>query len=172
MCRTIKLSLLLILSSLLPFTLGCGRDDFFPKADLVVSLEEFNIIPSNYDDLPISTIEVTPLNGVTSRLTSYSIHYSSYLHEAIPSLAMLDIPISIRIPGSEETNTEGDEVSFELVIYTDKVRDLYLTTPSNIAPIKAEIIFTIDDAHSNTSTITTYANLFKPEAVESDEDED
>jgi hypothetical protein len=172
MRRTVKLSLFLFFALLLPVVSGCGRDDFFPSADLAIKFEESNITPTGVNDLPISTLEVIPLNGVTSTLTSYSIEYSTYLGEAIPSLAMQDIPLNIRVLGAEDAGDEGEEVSFELRIYIDRVRDLYLTTHSQISPILAKITFTFKDIHSNTGVVTTYARLFKPDDETEGTDDD
>jgi hypothetical protein len=169
MCRTAKLSLFLLLSLLLPFAWGCGRNDFFPRADLVIRFEDANISPTSLTELPVSSFEVVPLNGITSTLKSYSISYATYLGEAIPALAMENIPLNIRVAGAEESGDEGEEVSFELRVYTERVRDLLITTSSQISPIIATISITYEDIHSNTGVITTYANIFKPEVETADE---
>lgn len=159
-----------LLSVLLSLT-GCSQKDLYPKADLVIESESFNLIPQSATELPPITYSVTPLNGVTCTLESYSIEYFSYLKESIPSLAMDKIPINVRISGTEEVGTEGDSVDIELYPFTARVRELFSQSPSDISPILAKITISYRDVNSNNGSIETYCNLFKYDSAEAETEE-
>ena len=140
---------------------GCSQKDLYPKADLIIDSETFNLIPQSATELPPITYSVTPLNGVTCTLESYSIEYSSYLKEPIPSLALDKIPINVRIAGTEDSSSEGESVSLELYPFTTGVRELFSKSPSDISPILAKITIYYRDVNSNNGSIETYCSLFK-----------
>ena len=115
-------------------------------------------------ELPTITYTFKAINGVKCTLKSYSVIYSSYLHEEIPQLALTDITINIPIAGadwSEGRDSEGEGVTGEFQIYTARVRDLFNITQSDISPIIAKVTFKYEDVKDNNGSFDTSCILYK-----------
>lgn len=164
MKRFSRVLLLLCLGLAVTFLNGCAEKTLLPSANLTVTKVDPNIleitdgVQLNSSDpvkLPACTVSLRSENGVPARLISYSITYETRLGDTLPSLAIPSTPYDVDLPPSAETT-----ITFNP--YSDQAVELYLLTPSDIAPIRANISMVIKDVNGNTTLRTAHCLLWKP----------
>ena len=153
-----RIAITLYLLTFIMLNLGCSKGSFFPKADVVLSTENANIIPTSdvVTEIEESTVKVTLLNQVTCTANTCTYTYETDLGEVIP-LIFTDY-VEKRIEAAESGSAED---SFTIRPYRQEIIDLFKNTTSNLNIIKVTVTVHFHDVNGNDFDKSIHFNCFK-----------
>ncbi|MBF0499877.1 MAG: hypothetical protein HQM09_07080 [Candidatus Riflebacteria bacterium] len=150
MIRPRKTFLLFLLAVTYFSLVGCSEKTIYPAVlQTVVSVTPYEITPTAISATGTATVTQPSIalrsdSGVPSQLKSYSVAYSTNLGQNIPELRIEETPYDLFLAQNATTN-------IPVTVYTQRVVDLFSRSTSNISPIRATILLTINDANGNTT---------------------
>lgn len=92
--------------------------------------------------LPSTVVSLKSDYNIPADLVSFSISYKTRLGESIPSVEVPETPYSLKVPA-------GGSVEIPMNPYTTRLYTLLEFTRSDVSPVNAKMIFTINDVNGN-----------------------
>ena len=152
MHKSNRIVIIIYLLAFVLLTVGCSKSSLYPKAQIQLTTDSPNIIPTSniVTDIGESTITVTLLTGVSCSVTGYDLTYKTLLGDDIDSLAIYNIKTELSIAASvSDGSASAVEESMIIRPYTQGVMDLLQNTTSAISPIRAKVTVHFHDVNDN-----------------------
>mgnify|MGYP003290234918 CR=1 FL=1 len=133
-------------------TIGCSKNSLYQKAEVQLTPDNPNIIPSStiVTDIAESVITATLITGVSCSVIGYDLTYQTILGDNIDSLNIYNIKTERSITASVSDNevTPVDQ-TFPVRPYTEGVMNLLQSSTSAISPIRATVNVHFKDVNNN-----------------------
>jgi hypothetical protein len=143
------------------FSSGCVDKTLYPAVLLTIvsvtpnEIKPASTIGSSAATIPTVSISLRSDTQVPAQLKGYSIRYTTNLGEDMAELMVPETPVDQYLTG-------GAENTIVITPYTQKVLDVYLSTVSDISPIRATISLIIHDVNKNTVIKEANCLLYRP----------
>jgi len=144
------------------FLSGCLEKTLFPPVLLTITdVTPYKVLPtvaeaSGTANLPTVVVSVRADSQVPAKMTGFAVSYRTSVGEAVPSLAIPFTPYDLVL-------TTGGTTAITFSPYTPRVVTLFQETSSDIAPLMATILITIEDQNRNTVHKEAHCLLYEPE---------
>lgn len=133
-------------------TIGCSKASLYPKAEVQLTPDNPNIIPTStiVNDITESVVTATLLTGVSCSIVGYDLTYQTVLGENIDSLNIYNIKTDRSITASVSDNEVSPvNQTFPVRPYTEGVMTLLQSSTSAISPIRATVTVYFKDVNNN-----------------------
>ncbi len=152
MHKSNRIVIIIYLLAFVLLTVGCSKSSLYPKAQIQLTADNPNIIPTSniVTDISESTITVTLITGVSCSVIGYDLTYKTLLGDDIDSLSVYNIKTELSLTAST-SGGDTSEVEESMIIrpYTQGVMDLLQNTTSAISPIRAKVTVHFHDVNDN-----------------------